>query len=95
VEKADVWFVRNGPEVYLQSLLRTSKNLMNNRFTAGGAYTAENLAQFDGFAGVPLSQNDHFEIVEQLASAATGDVLPPGLLERFRIATSDQPSGDH
>ena len=48
--------------------------------------------QFDGFAGVPLNQTDHLEIIEQMAGTAIGDVLPPGLLERFRITTSDRPS---
>jgi len=92
VENADVWSVRAGPESFLQTLLRASKGLMSNHFSAGGAYTAEKLSQFEGFAGVPLNQADHLEIVEQLASAATGDVFPPALLQRFRITTADQPS---
>jgi hypothetical protein len=92
VEKAAVRMVREGPDVFLRGLLSASKGLMNNHFGAGAAYTAEHLPQFEGFAGVPLNETDHIEIVEQLASAATGEVLPAALLERFRIATPETPS---
>lgn len=92
VEKASETLVRHGVEAFLQELLKTSKGLMSNEFTAGGAYTAESLSQFEGFAGVPLNQEDHINIVDQLTSAATGDVLPPTVLERFRIATADRPT---
>ena len=90
VEKAPRRLVLGGPEEFLRELLQASKSLMNNKLGPGAAYTAEKLAQFEGFVGVPLSQDDHIEIVEQLASAATGDVLPPALLDRFRIETSNQ-----
>ncbi|GIM73622.1 hypothetical protein Aco04nite_36240 [Winogradskya consettensis] len=94
VETASMRLVVGGIEFFLQDLLRSSKSLMNNKLGAGSVYASGKLKQFEGFAGVPLSQDDHIKLVEHLTSAVTGDVLPPDLLKRFRIATETPTSND-
>ncbi|MGW4424853.1 hypothetical protein [Streptosporangium sp. NPDC004631] len=91
VEGASLRMVLRGPQDFLGDLLRTSKALMNNYLGAGAVFATGKFEHFEGFAGVPLNQDDHIELVDELTRTITGDVLPPELLERFRIETADRP----
>jgi hypothetical protein len=79
-----------GADTFLQILLQTSKKLMGNRLGAGPVYVVGKLPQYEGYVGVPLGADDHLTLVRRLASEVTGTVLPPELLEKFRIANPDK-----
>jgi hypothetical protein len=83
-------FSYQGPEGFLKSLLLTSKRLMNNKLAPGAVYTVGKLDQYSGFAGIPLGQEEHLQIVEGLTREVTGGVLPAELLEKFRIINPDK-----
>ncbi|MGB2568406.1 hypothetical protein ACPFP2_08150 [Micromonospora citrea] len=85
VEDADKRIVLFGIDEFLKNLMSTSKRLMGNKLSAGAAYVVEHLPEFAGFVGIPLGQQDHLDIVEQLTHSVTGVVLPQELLMKFRI----------
>jgi hypothetical protein len=86
VETAGSKMILMGMNDFLALLMSVSKRLMNNRLSPGAAYIVENhLPEFAGFAGVPLGQQDHLDIIERLTEEVTGVVLPTELLMKFRI----------
>jgi hypothetical protein len=85
VEKAQERMLMMGEQRFLKSLHQLSQRLMGNKIGAGSAYIVEKLPQFAGFVGIPLSTDDHLAIIKRLATEVTGTVLPPEVLEQFRI----------
>jgi hypothetical protein len=66
-----------------QSLNRASRM---NELSPASIFAANLSPQYRGVVGVPVFQNEHLELVEDLTKNVTGSVLPPELLDRFRIA---------
>jgi len=90
VEKAQERVIGYGDQQFMEVLLSTSRQLMSNKLSAGAAYVVQKLPQYDGYVGVPLGTDDHLTLVRRLSSEVTGAVLPPEILENFRIANPDK-----
>lgn len=86
-EKANRLLALTGADQFLQLLLARSKRLLGNTLAPGNVFTAEMASEFKGYVGIPLSENDHAELVNALSKRATGQILPPEILDAFRITT--------
>lgn len=86
-EQANTILAIQGAENFLGRLLQRSKRLLGNTLAPGNVFTARLAAEFQGFVGIPLGENDHAELVNLLSKRATGQILPPQILDAFRITT--------
>ncbi|MCC6187636.1 MAG: hypothetical protein IT318_01270 [Anaerolineales bacterium] len=84
-EQADTILALQGVNVFLERLLARSKRLLGNSLTPGNVFSVKMADEFQGFVGIPLGQTDHAELVNILSKRATGQILPPEVLEAFRI----------
>ncbi|RMG41421.1 MAG: hypothetical protein D6732_02460 [Methanobacteriota archaeon] len=86
-EEANTVLALRGVEEFLKGLLHRSKRLLGNMLAPGNVFTAEIADEFQGFVGIPLSESDHTNLVNLLSKRATGQILPPEILDAFRITT--------
>ena len=57
-----------------------------NELSPASVFVGDISPQYQGVVGVPVFQEEHLELVEDLTKNVTGQVLPRAVLERFRIA---------
>jgi hypothetical protein len=84
-EKADTILAIQGVDAFLERLMTRSKRLLGNILAPGNVFTVRKAQEFQGFVGIPLGQKDHAGLVNLLSQRATGQILPPEVLEAFRI----------
>lgn len=86
-EDANTILALRGAEEFLARLLARSKRLLGNTLAPANVFTAMLSDEFQGFVGIPLGEQDHISLVNLLSKRATGQILPPQILEAFRITT--------
>lgn len=79
-----------GAQTLIERLFQTSKRLMSNKLSPGAAYVSETLAQYSGFVGIPLGENDHLDIVRQAAAEVKIPTLSDDVLDALRIIDPDR-----
>lgn len=86
-EQANTMLALHGAEHFLGRLLQRAKRLLGNTLSPGNVFTARMASEFQGFVGIPLGEYDPAELVNLLSKRATGQILPPEILDAFKIPT--------
>ena len=95
LESANDIIGKAGVDVFLRALMSTSKKVSGaNELSPASIFSAGLSPQYAGVVGVPLFEREHRQLVEDLTSDVTGQVLPQSVLEQFRIAAGPSALAD-
>ena len=94
ISEADNTIAAIGAQGFIDRLVRATRTSRNNQLNPGAVLAVEFVDTYDGFVGVPISQNDFLQYIEGLTEGSLGQVVPEDVIEtligQIRIVTPEK-----